>query len=59
MLCETTPRVIFPDRSIGRLARGYEASFVALDSNPLESLDAWDDIAMVVKQGAVLVDRRD
>ena len=38
LLCEATPRVIFPDRPIGRLEPGFEASFLVLDGNPLESL---------------------
>jgi hypothetical protein len=32
---ETTPRAIFPKRPFGRLADGYEASFLALEGNPL------------------------
>jgi imidazolonepropionase-like amidohydrolase len=34
---ETTPQTIFPDRKIGALEDGYEASFLALEGNPLEN----------------------
>ncbi|AHG87778.1 amidohydrolase [Gemmatirosa kalamazoonensis] len=49
-----TPRTIFPGRRIGRLADGYEASFLALGRDPLANLDAVRDVAMRVKQGCVL-----
>jgi imidazolonepropionase-like amidohydrolase len=38
MWTETTPRVIFPKRKIGLLREGYEASFLALEGNPIEDL---------------------
>jgi imidazolonepropionase-like amidohydrolase len=46
-----TPAAIFPGRRIGRLAPGYEASFLVLGANPLERLDAVRDIRLRVKQG--------
>jgi len=49
-----TPRTIFPGRRIGRLADGYEASFLALRRDPLADLDAVGDVALRVKQGCVL-----
>ena len=54
MWCETTPRAIFPKRRIGRLEDGYEASFLALDGDPLADFGATKRIAMRVKQGVVL-----
>ena len=54
MWCETTPRAIFPKRRIGRLEDGYEASFLALDGDPLADFGATRRIAMRVKQGVVL-----
>jgi imidazolonepropionase-like amidohydrolase len=54
MWYETTPRSIYPGRKIGRLAEGYEASFLALARNPLEDLGAVDSIAVRMKQGCVL-----
>lgn len=49
-----TPRAIFPQRKLGRLADGYEASFVALAANPLEDFAAIHDITLRVKQGHTL-----
>jgi imidazolonepropionase-like amidohydrolase len=48
---ETTARTIFPARRIGRLADGYEASFLVLEGDPLESFDNVVRIAVRVKQG--------
>lgn len=50
----TTPQVVFPGRAIGRLAPGYEASFLALACNPLEDFSCTAQIEVAVKQGAVL-----
>jgi len=49
-----TPRAIFPHRKIGRLADGYEASFIVLGGNPFDSFDAVRDVRLRVKQGCVL-----
>jgi predicted amidohydrolase YtcJ len=46
-----TPRSIFPSRRVGRLADGYEASFLVLDRNPFEKLEAIHDIRLGAKQG--------
>ena len=51
MWCENTAFTIFPDRAIGRLEEGYEASFLVLRGNPLEDFGQVQDIAMRVKQG--------
>ena len=48
---ETTPRAIFPDRQIGRLAPGYEASFIVLDGDPLAHFTNVTRIRTAVKQG--------
>ena len=54
-----TPRAIFPSRRIGRLAEGFEASFLALEANPLEDFGAVRRIAIAVKQGhALKIERR-
>jgi imidazolonepropionase-like amidohydrolase len=45
---EDTPRAIFPQRRIGFLRDGYEASFLALEGNPLED---WRNIRRI--KGAV------
>lgn len=38
VLCENTPRAIFPKRKIGRIEEGYEASFLVLSDNPLTNI---------------------
>lgn len=47
-------RVIFPERDIGRLAPGYEASLLALRCNPVEDFACIDDVAVRMKEGVVL-----
>ena len=51
MWCENTPRAIFPRRKIGRLQEGYEASFIVLSDNPLDSFDSVTKIKVRFKQG--------
>jgi imidazolonepropionase-like amidohydrolase len=48
---EDTPRSIFPQRQIGFLREGYEASFLALDGNPLEDWRNIRRIKLRFKQG--------
>jgi hypothetical protein len=54
MLCETTPQAIFPNRKIGLLRDGFEASFLALDGNPLGNLENIHHIRIRVKQGRLV-----
>ena len=49
-----TPRAIFPNRRLGRFAEGYEASFLALEGDPLVDWAATARIRLRVKQGQVL-----
>lgn len=49
-----TPALIFPQRKIGRLADGYEASFLALAGNPIADFTRTGQIVLRVKQGEVL-----
>jgi len=51
MWCETTPRSIFPGRDIGRLAEGFEASFLVLEGDPIENFEQVRNILLRVKQG--------
>lgn len=51
---ETTPRTIFPNRKIGELREGFEASFLVLDANPLIDFNAVKNIRWRFKQGFVL-----
>jgi hypothetical protein len=54
LLSEVTPKHLFPDRKIGELRHGFEASFLALDKNPLKKLSGIRDISMAMKQGHLL-----
>ncbi|MEN8374678.1 MAG: MBL fold metallo-hydrolase [Gemmatimonadota bacterium] len=54
LLAVQTPRLIFPERRIGFLRDGYEASFVVLGADPLSELSAIRDIRLRVKNGIVL-----
>jgi len=48
---EDTPQTIFPNRRIGFLKDGYEASFLVLGGNPLENFGEIKNIRMRFKQG--------
>jgi imidazolonepropionase-like amidohydrolase len=48
---EDTPRSIFPRRRIGLLREGYEASFLALEGNPLDDWRNVRRITLRFKQG--------
>lgn len=50
-------RALFPDRRIGTLDPGSEASFLVLAADPLADFDAVREIRLRVKQGLVLEDR--
>lgn len=49
-----TPRSIFPNRRIGELADGYEASFLVLGGDPLADFRRTSDIVLRVKRGVAL-----
>jgi imidazolonepropionase-like amidohydrolase len=51
---ETTARTIFPQRQIGALREAYEASFLALEGNPLEDFANVRRIRWRFKQGHLL-----
>jgi hypothetical protein len=55
--CVTTPHAIFPRRKLGRLANGFEASFLVLSGDPLVDFARSRDIVMRVKQGRSIVPR--
>jgi hypothetical protein len=54
MWTETTAKTIFPKRKIGALREGYEASFLALEGNPLEDWQNVRKIKLRFKQGILL-----
>lgn len=51
---ETTTQTIFPNRKIGRLREGYEASFLVLKGNPLEDFNQVKNIELRFKQGSFI-----
>lgn len=56
MWSENSAEVIFPDRKIGRLQDGYEASFLVLDGNPIENFENVKSIRLRFKQGRIIAD---
>ena len=51
---ETTPQAIFPNRKIGRLAPGYEASLLVLAGNPITDFSNVQHINLRMKQGELI-----
>ena len=51
---EDTPRTIFPTRKIGKLQKGYEASFIVLGGNPLADFAQVKNINFRLKQGNII-----
>jgi imidazolonepropionase-like amidohydrolase len=54
MLSKATAQGIFPGRKIGELRDGYEATFLALDNDPLVDLKNINSIAIRFKEGQVI-----
>lgn len=54
LLAVQTPRLIFPERRIGHLRPGFEASFLVLGGDPLTDLARVRDIRVRVLRGVVL-----
>jgi len=54
MWTQACAKTVFPDRDIGRLAEGYEASFLVLDGDPLTDFIATQRIAMRFKDARPL-----
>lgn len=54
MWSENTPATIFPHRKLGVLKDGYEASFLALEGDPLDDFANVGRIKLRVKQGIIL-----
>ena len=55
MWTENCARTVFPERKVGRLDEGYEASFVALDGDPLADWSSLGRIRYRFKDGSPLV----
>lgn len=55
MWCENSAMTTFPNRKIGLLKEGFEASFLVLNNNPLDNIkDINQSIVIKVKQGTIL-----
>ncbi|MEM6411896.1 MAG: amidohydrolase family protein, partial [Pseudomonadota bacterium] len=54
MWTENCAKMAFPDRKIGKLDDGFEASFLALGGNPLEDFSYTNEILLRFKDGRVL-----
>jgi hypothetical protein len=54
MWCQTTAATIFPQRRIGHLKQGYEASFLVLGEDPIRDFTAVQRIERRFKQGEFL-----
>lgn len=52
--CENSAQFIFPNRKIGFLKPGYEASFLVLDGNPLSDWSNTEKIETRFKQGVFI-----
>ena len=51
---EDTPAAIFPNRKIGKLKDGYEASFITVAENPLINFETIKKINLRFKQGVFI-----
>jgi imidazolonepropionase-like amidohydrolase len=51
---EDTPQTIFPNRKIGKLRDGYEASFITVPENPLVNFETLKNINLRFKQGVFI-----
>ena len=55
MWCENAAMTTFPNRKLGYLKDGYEASFLVVEENPLEDIrNINEKIFLRVKQGTIL-----
>ena len=51
---EDTPQAIFPNRKIGKLKSGYEASFLVIPNDPIKDFEQLKQIQFRFKQGILL-----
>lgn len=52
--CENTPAAIFPNRKVGKIKEGYEASFLVLTDDPFANILKIRAMAFKVKNGVVV-----
>lgn len=55
MASMNTPAAIFPNRSVGCLDTGCEASFISFADNPLEDFSTISEIVFALKDGQVVI----
>ena len=53
-ICTTNPQLIYPNRKIGAIRNGYEASFLVLNGNPLLDFTQLKSIEAIYKQGQLI-----
>lgn len=51
IITKQTPQAVFPERKIGELRSGYEASFLVLRENPVTNIEGIKEIALAIKKG--------
>jgi hypothetical protein len=51
---KNTSQLIFPNRRIGEIKNGFEASFLVFDKNPLEDFNELKQIKLKVKKGEII-----
>jgi hypothetical protein len=54
IFCQDTPAAIFPNRKIGKIAEGYEGSFLVLLDDPMTNILKLRATSFMVKNGVVL-----
>lgn len=54
VLCENTPKAIYPKRKIAKLDHGYEANFLVLNSDPIQNLLKARIAVFKVKNGVII-----
>jgi imidazolonepropionase-like amidohydrolase len=52
--CRQTPQSIFPNRKIGEIKEGYEASFLVLNENPMKNIETIKKIEGRIKKGRII-----
>ncbi|MEJ7822680.1 MAG: hypothetical protein WKF85_10190 [Chitinophagaceae bacterium] len=51
---KSTSQMIFPNRKIGEIREGFEASFLVLSNNPFKNFETTKDIKLKVKEGKII-----
>ena len=57
ILTRQTAQAIFPNRKIGVIKSGYEASFLVLENNPIQNFLAIKTIKTGIKEGVLVLDK--